>query len=361
MSLAEEPGYEELLWRVVDRAAHFTESAKDGWALCAEPVFRGAAARALFDLKLALTPAETQHVIDVCADDVYRHGPLTPLMADPYITDIIINGADEIFVDRGDGLRPAGVSFRSDQHLKAYAMRHLARAGKTVNRASPVGEADLDDGSRLHVVAPPIAGAAMKLSIRRFRTAMALDGLVASGGLAARDADVLRQAVADRKNLLIAGGPGAGKTTLMGALLGEVAPTQRIVGVEDVPELRPAHPQYVRLLTRRASGPYIVESAVRDLVREALRMRPDRLVVGEVRGPEALDMISAMTTGMDGSMTTIHASSVPGAMQRLSVLLEMAAGSDKAPQMAREAIDLVVFVRRLPDGRRAIEAIDDVG
>ena len=189
---------------------------------------------------------------------------------------------------------------------------------------------------------------------------MRMDELIASGMVTDGDASILRQAVQERRNILLAGGPGAGKTTLLGALLSEVDPAQRIVGVEDVPELRPVHPQYVRLLTRKTSGAGLMESSVRDLVREALRMRPDRLIVGEVRGPEALDMVTAMTTGMDGSMTTIHASSPEGAMQRLGTLLKMASGSVHADSLARDAIDLVVFIRRDAE-RRAHDCGADAG
>ena len=361
MALAEEAGYDELLWRLIDKAAEFIEARTGGWTLVDEAVFRANAVSALRGLRLDLTGEEQTHVIETCADEVYRYGPLTPLMQQSDVTDIVVNGPTDVFVDRGGGLRRSDAAFRSPQHLHAFAVRHLARAGKAVNRASPVADTDLDDGSRLHVVGPPVSGGSMTLSIRKFRTDMGLAGLVGAQGVSIADAELLKTFVDQRKNILIAGGPGAGKTTLMGALLGEVALDQRIVGIEDVPELRPKHPHYVRLLTRRSSGPYLVETSVRDLVREALRMRPDRLVVGEVRGPEALDMVSAMTTGMDGSMTTIHASSAAGAVKRLGALLEIASGSEHARRMAGEAIDVVIFIRRQPDGRRTIEAIDHVG
>lgn len=359
-SLAEEPGYEDLLWRVIDQAATFVRADDGGWTLPPEATFRDGAARAVGDFSQGLDKNEVRAVVEACLDEVYRFGPLTPLLSEPELTDILVNGPDEIFVDRGQGLTRADVRFMSEAHLHAFALRHLGRAGKTVNRANPTADSDLADGSRLHVIAPPVSGGSVRLSIRRFRAAMALGELVQRGGLSDADAATLVRLVHDRKNLLIAGGPGAGKTTLMGALLSEVPPTERIVGIEDVPELRPQHPQYVRLLTRKSTSAYVVETSVRDLVREALRMRPDRLVVGEVRGPEALDMVSAMTTGMDGSMTTIHASSVKGALERLGILLSMASESEQAARLAYEAIDTVVFVRRREDGRRTIEAIQNV-
>jgi len=250
------------------------------------------------------------------------------------------------------------VQFRDLQHLRSFITKHVSRMGRVINRASPVVDVDLPDGSRLHAVIAPLASSGAAVSIRKFRQNMTLDDIVARGSMARSDADFLREQVRLRKNMVIAGGPGAGKTTLLAALLDLVDPTQRIVGIEEVPEIRPRRSQYVRLLTRKAVGAYVIESSARDLVREALRMRPDRLVIGEVRGPEALDMISAMSTGMDGSMTTLHASSAEAALDRLDVLLELASGSPAAAKLARQAIDLVVFLRRRDDGFRVVEAVN---
>jgi pilus assembly protein CpaF len=359
-ALIDEPGYEDLLWQVIDQAAVFNVGQAGGWSLPPADQFRTLAKASVPRFSTGLSAAESADIVQACTDEIYAYGPLTPLMAMQDITDILVNGPSEIFVDRGRGLERANVRFLSGEHLWAFAQRHLGRAGKTINRSNPVADADLADGSRLHVIGPPVSGQFVRLSIRRFRTAMTLDELARSGGLSASDTRKLRDIVAQRRNVLIAGGPGAGKTTLMGALLSEVLPSDRIVGIEDVPELRPSHPQYVRLLTRQGGGAYQAQTSARDLVREALRMRPDRLVVGEVRGPEALDMVSAMTTGMDGSMTTIHASSASGALERLGVLLAMASGSDQAMRLANQAIDTIVFVRRHTDGRRVIEAIENV-
>ena len=358
MSLAEEPGYDALIWRLVDGGVKLTADATGELVLVQEAEFRTRADAVLAGLNLGLSPSDGGHAIDAAADDVYRFGPLTPLMNEPGVTDIVVNAPDRVFVDHGEGLRPSPHRFRSVEHVFAFATHHLSQVGKSVSRASPTADADLSDGSRLHVVAPPVSGDCVILAIRRFRTAMRMAELEASGMIRPADAALLRAAVAQRRNILIAGGPGAGKTTLLGALLGEADPAHRIVGVEDVPELRPHHPQYVRLLTRRSAVAGVADTSVRDLVREALRMRPDRLIVGEVRGPEAFDMVSAMTTGMDGSMTTIHASSTAAALARLETLLQLASGSDRASALARAAIDLIVFIRRGEDGTRLVEATE---
>lgn len=340
-------------WRLIDAALEMVDG--DGTALPDEAELL---ARMALLVEEGVVPAWMAAQIPACADEVYRFGPLTALMAADDITDIVVNGPDEVLVDRGQGLLREPVRFRGADHLYAFAIRRLGRAGRTVNRASPLAEVDMEDGSRLHVVAPPISSGSLQLSIRKFRASMRLEAIVESGMISAKDAEFLAEAVRARKNIIVAGGPGAGKTTLMGALLNEVDPRQRIVGIEDVPELRPSRSQYVRLLTRPANGPFIGETTVRDLVREALRMRPDRLVVGEVRGVEALDMVTAMSTGMAGSMTTLHANSAQSALDRLEVLLHMASGSARSVELGRRAVDLVIFIRRLDDGRRVVESIE---
>ena len=325
--------------------------------MVSEPIFRQRAEEELATSAGSFPPEERAELLETCVADVYGFGPLQAIMSEPGVNDIVVTSPNSIFVDRGAGLSPSDVKFRSEAHLFAFVVRHLSRVGKAIDRVRPVADATLLDGSRLHVVGPPVSDGGIQLSIRRFGTHFGLEELVSNGSLTPKDAAFLRDAVAARKNLIVAGGPGAGKTTLMAALLSTVDPAHRIVGIEDVPELRPRHPQYVRLLTRESNSPALTQTSVRDLVREALRMRPDRLVVGEVRGPEALDMISAMSTGMDGSMTTIHASSSAGAMTRLEGLVRLASGSDQATAMARNAVDLVVFIQRQPDGRRVIRDI----
>ena len=361
MSLASGADYDEILWRMVDEAVGLVGDSDGDVSLIDEAEFRRRAATFLQVLVPDADPRDAEEAVSACADDLYRYGPLSDLLNEPAVTDIVVNAPNEVFVDRGGGLVPVPASFRSREHLYAFAVRHLGRVGKVFNRSSPIADADLENGARLHVVSPPVTSQSVQLSIRRFRANFTLDQIVGTGMLSAADAAFLRDAVAARKNIVIAGGPGAGKTTLLASLLDEVDPRHRVVGIEDVPEIRPQRCHYVRLLTRRSTGPYVVETSVRDLVREALRMRPDRLVVGEVRGPEALDMVSAMTTGMDGSMTTIHASSAAGAIERLGSLLQIASGSAAAAQMARTAIDLVIFIRRDDRGQRLIEAIEKIG
>lgn len=352
----ETPEADDPYWRLIDAALALADG--DASALPSEMDLRARMSELVGE---GLVPLWMAEHIPACCDEIYRYGPLTRLMAAGDITDIVVNGPDEVLVDRGQGLFPEPIRFRSADHLYAFAARRLARAGRTVNRASPLAEVDMEEGSRLHVVAPPIATGSVQLSIRKFRAAMRLEAIVESGMISAQDATFLRQAVQSRKNIIVAGGPGAGKTTLMGALLDEVDPRQRIVGIEDVPELRPARAQYVRLLTRPANGPFMAETTVRDLVREALRMRPDRLIVGEVRGAEALDMVTAMSTGMAGSMTTLHANSAQAALDRLEVLLHMASGSARSVELGRRAVDLIIFIRRHDDGRRLVESIEPLG
>jgi pilus assembly protein CpaF len=285
-------------------------------------------------------------------------GPLDPLLHDPRVTDVMVSRG-EVWIDRAGQLVRTSIEL-DDLTVLHLIERILAPLGRHADRANPIVDARLADGSRVHAVVPPLAVDGPCLTIRRFgaRT-VALDEVTTPGG-----AELLRWAVRARANIVVSGGAGAGKTTLLNALGAAIPPGERVVTVEDTAELRLPGPHVVRLEARPASPEGTGEVRIRDLVRAALRMRPDRIVVGEVRSGEALDMLQAMNTGHDGSLSTCHANSPPDALRRLETMVLM--GDVGLPHAAvREqiasAVDLVVHVERVRGGRRRISAIDEVG
>ena len=289
-------------------------------------------------------------------------GPVEELLRQPGITDVLVNGPSDIWVERSGRLERAPISFADDAAIIAAVERVVAPLGLRIDRASPALDARLPDGSRLHAVIPPAAVDGPILAIRRFSPTIAdLDDLLAAGGVDEAGATLLRASVRERMNLLVAGGTGAGKTTLLNVLSQEIGGDERIVTVEDAAELRLSG-HVVRLEARPPNAEGAGEVTVRTLLRHALRLRPDRIVVGEVRGAEALDMIQAMNTGHDGSMSTIHANGPEEALWRLESLAAMADASvpaDTVRSQIRAAIGRVVFVRRLR-GVRQVSAIVDV-
>jgi secretion/DNA translocation related ATPase len=270
---------------------------------------------------------------------------------------VLVNGADEVWVDRGAGLERTPVRFPDEEAVRRLAVRLAAAAGRRLDDAAPWVDVGLPDGTRLHAVLPPVSGRGTCLSLRVLRRAsMPLAELAARGTLPGRSADLLAAVVARRLAFLVSGGTGSGKTTLLSALLGLVPPGERLVLCEDAPELAPAHPHVVRLATRPPNVEAVGEVTLRDLVRQALRMRPDRLVVGEVRGAEVTDLLAALNTGHDGGCGTLHANrpaEVPARLEALGV----AAGLDRLAvhSQAAAALALVVHVRRTPAGRRVEE------
>ncbi|MCH7844796.1 MAG: CpaF family protein [Acidobacteria bacterium] len=289
-------------------------------------------------------------------------GPIEQLLRQPDITDVLVNGPSEVWVERSGRLERAPISFADDAAIVAAVERVVAPLGLRIDRASPALDARLPDGSRLHAVIPPAAVDGPILAIRRFSPAVTdLDDLVAAGGVDEAGATLLRASVRERMNLLVAGGTGAGKTTLLNVLSREIGGDERIVTVEDAAELRLSG-HVVRLEARPPNAEGAGEVTVRTLLRHALRLRPDRIVVGEVRGAEALDMIQAMNTGHDGSMSTIHANGPEEALWRLESLAAMADASvpaDTLRSQIRAAIGRVVFVTRR-QGVRQVSAIVDV-
>jgi pilus assembly protein CpaF len=299
------------------------------------------------------------HAVRDAVDELAGAGPLEPLLRDPDVTDVLVNGPDRVWIDRGSGLELTGVRFRDDDAVRGLAVRLAAGAGRRLDDAAPWVDVGLPDGTRLHAVLPPISGSGTCLSLRVLRRcALGLDDLVALGTLPGSSAELLRALVARRAAFLVTGGTGSGKTTLLSALLGQVDPGERLVLCEDAAELNPAHPHVVHLQSRPANVEGVGEVCLRDLVRQALRMRPDRLVVGEVRGAEVADLLAALNTGHDGGCGTLHANSpaeVPARLEALGV----AAGLDRAAvhSQAAAALAVVVHLRRTSAGRR----VDEVG
>ena len=291
-------------------------------------------------------------------DELSGAGPLEPLLRMPGVTDVLVNGPEDVWIDRGEGLeRAPGVCFEDDEAVRRLAVRLAGSVGRRLDDAAPWVDVGLPHGVRLHAVLPPVSGGGTCLSLRVLRRrSQALADLAATGTLPGESGALVRAVVDRRLAFLVTGGTGSGKTTLLSALLGEVSPAERLVLCEDAAELLPRHPHVVRLLTR----PPNVEGAggvgLRDLVRQALRMRPDRLVVGEVRGAEVVDLLSALNTGHDGGCGTLHANrsaEVPARLEALGV----AAGLGRAAvhSQAAAALDVVVHVRRGSAGRRVEE------
>src|SRR5687768_5511591 len=291
-------------------------------------------------------------------------GPLEPLLSDPSVDEVMVNGPGEVYVERRGRLEPAGVSFAGEAELMHAIERVLAPLGRRVDEASPLCDARLPDGSRVNVVIPPLSLSGPCLTVRRFRhQGFSLRELVAGGTLPGEVADLQALCVAARAAVLVSGGAGSGKTTTLGALSGAIPGEERIVTIEDAAELRLRQRHVVRLEARPANIEGRGEVTIRQLVVNALRMRPDRIVVGEVRGPEALDMLQALNTGHDGSLTTVHANSPADALRRVETLALMAGvGLPHAAvrDQVASALDVVVHQARLPDGSRVVESVSEV-
>jgi pilus assembly protein CpaF len=286
-------------------------------------------------------------------------GPLAPLLDDPAVTDVLVNGPEDVWIDRGGGLERSAVRFDGEPAVRRLAQRLAATCGRRLDDAQPWVDARMPDGTRVHAVLPPISAAGTCLSLRVLRSrAFTLDELVAAGTVDSRGAALLAGIVAARLAFLVTGGTGAGKTTLLASLLGLVPAEERIVLVEDASELRPAHPHVVRLEARRPNVEGAGEVTLRDLVRQALRMRPDRLVVGEVRGAEVVDLLAALNTGHEGGAGTLHANSPADVPARLASLGALGGLAQEAlSHQLAAAVQVVVHIRRRSDGKRVITEI----
>ncbi|WP_375493455.1 TadA family conjugal transfer-associated ATPase [uncultured Jatrophihabitans sp.] len=294
---------------------------------------------------------------DVAAE-LHGAGPLEPLLATPSVTDVLVNAPDSVWIDRGHGMERVHVSFADDAAVRRLAQRLAAAAGRRLDDAAPFVDAVLPDGTRLHAALAPLAPCTT-ISLRVLaRRRHDLDSLVAGGAAPAEIAELLRAVVAARLAFVVTGGTGTGKTTLLGALLDEIPPTERVLVIEDAAELVAAHPHLVRLVCRGANVEGAGAIGLRELVRQALRMRPDRLIVGEFRGAEMVELLVALNTGHEGSAATLHANSaadVPARFAALGALAGLAAPA--VTSLVASAIDLVVHLRRGRDGLRAVAEI----
>ena len=312
--------------------------------------------------RVILPVIDMERLVEEVVDDAVGLGPLEPLMRDPAVTEVIANGPGAVFVERGGKLVPEAVRFRDAEHLRQVVERVVGAGGRRVDDASPMVDVRLPDGSRVNAVLPPLALDGPLLTIRRFPSEpMTIADLVDLGTVTPGQVDLLGRAVRGRVNIVVSGGTGTGKTTLLNALAGFVGRAERIVTVEDAAELRlPGH-HVARLESRPPNVEGRGEVTLRALVRNALRMRPDRIVVGEVRGGEALDMLQAMNTGHDGSLTTVHASSTADALRRIETMALMA-GLDLPHSAVRDqvqaAVDVVIHLVRTADGARVVRGID---
>jgi pilus assembly protein CpaF len=291
-------------------------------------------------------------------------GPLEPLLSDQSVDEVMVNGPGEVYVERAGRLQRTGVSFVGEAELMHAIERVLAPLGRRVDEASPLCDARLPDGSRVNVVIPPLSLTGPCLTVRRFRReGFSLRQLVSGGTLPREVAELLALCVAARASVLVSGGTGSGKTTTLNALSGAIPGEERIVTIEDAAELRLRQRHVVRLEARPANLEGRGEVTIRQLVVNALRMRPDRIVVGEVRGPEALDMLQALNTGHDGSLTTVHANSPADALRRIETLALMAGVGlphGAVRDQIASALDVVLHQSRLPDGSRVVESVSEV-
>ncbi|TCO47604.1 pilus assembly protein CpaF [Kribbella antiqua] len=298
-------------------------------------------------------------VLEVLRREALGAGPLDTLLSEPGITDILVNGPDEVYIDRGSGLERVLVRTGDEPAVRRLATRLAAAAGRRLDDATPFVDVRLNDGTRFHAVLSPIAAPGTCLSLRvPSRKVFSLDDLVAAGALPAAGVPVLRDLLASRVAFLISGGTGTGKTTLLNCLLSLVDPSERLVLVEDASELRPDHPHVVRLEARPPNVEGTGEITLRDLVRQALRMRPDRLVVGEVRGAEVVDLLTALNTGHEGGCGTVHANSAADVPARLEALGALAGLTrDALHSQVASALHAVIHLTRAADGVRRISEI----
>ncbi len=314
--------------------------------------------------RVPLNGTEKERIQEDVLDDVFGLGPLEPLLKDRTISDILVNNKDLVFIERNGLLKKADIKFRDDRHLLQIIERIVSRVGRRVDESSPMVDARLPDGSRVNAIIPPLALDGPSISIRRFGTMpISADALLERQSISPQMLELLTAAVRARISILISGGTGAGKTTFLNVLSKYIPPTERLVTIEDAAELQLAQENIVRLETRppNVEGQGAVRQ--RQLLINSLRMRPDRIIVGEVRGEEAFDMLQAMNTGHEGSMTTIHANTTRDALARLESMVAMANINlpDKAVrQQITSAISIIVQVSRMSDGTRKVTAVSEI-
>ena len=313
---------------------------------------------------MPLSVSERERLVNDVQHELFGLGPLEPLLKDPTISDILVNAHNTIYIERRGKIERTTVQFKDDEHLMRVIERIVSSVGRRIDESSPMVDARLQDGSRVNAIIPPLAIDGPVVSIRRFGSdPLKMSSLIEFKALTKDIADMLQMVVTARLNVLISGGTGAGKTTLLNALSAYIPENERIVTIEDSAELQLQQPHVVRLETRPPNIEGRGEVTQRDLVRNALRMRPDRIVIGEVRGGEAIDMLQAMNTGHDGSLTTVHANTPRDALSRLETMIQMTGMrlSDRAMrQQIASALNLVVQVARMSDGSRRVTSISEI-
>ncbi|HXS02826.1 MAG TPA: CpaF family protein [Pyrinomonadaceae bacterium] len=313
---------------------------------------------------MPLSVSERERLVNDVQHELFGLGPLEPLLKDPTISDILVNSHKTIYIERRGKIERTNVQFKDDEHLMRVIERIVSSVGRRIDESSPMVDARLQDGSRVNAIIPPLSIDGPVVSIRRFGSdPLKMSMLIDYKALTKDIADMLQMVVTARLNILISGGTGAGKTTLLNALSAYIPENERIVTIEDSAELQLQQPHVVRLETRPPNIEGRGEVTQRDLVKNALRMRPDRIVIGEVRGGEAIDMLQAMNTGHDGSLTTVHANTPRDALARLETMIQMTGMrlSDRAMrQQIASALNLVVQVARMSDGSRRVTSISEV-
>jgi pilus assembly protein CpaF len=311
-----------------------------------------------------LTPQERQRLVGDLANDVLGYGPIQQFLEDATITEVMVNGVEAIYVERDGRLEATEARFVSDEHLRRVIERIVSQVGRRIDESSPMVDARLADGSRVNAIIPPLAVSGAALTIRKFsKDPYGVEDLIAFGSISREAMDMLSAGVRGRLNILVTGGTGTGKTTMLNVLSSQIPESERIVTIEDAVELQLHQDHLVQLEARPANIEGKGAITIRDLVRNSLRMRPDRIVVGEVRGGETLDMLQAMNTGHDGSLSTVHANTPRDAVARLETMVLMA-GMDLPVRAIREqvasAIDVIVHLSRLRDGSRRVTHITEV-
>lgn len=314
--------------------------------------------------EIRLDGAQRDVMVNEIMDEIYGFGPIESLMVDPTVTDILVNGPDRVLVERHGLLEVTNIRFADSQHLMRFIHRLVSRAGRRIDESNPIVDARLPDGSRFNAVIPPLALCGPTVSIRRFgNKRLQIDDMIRFGSLAPAMADFMILAVRGRMNIIVAGGTGAGKTTLLNCMSRFIPDSQRVVTIEETAELSLQQSDVVPLETRLPNMEGKGAVTQRDLLRNALRMRPDRIIVGEARGAEVLDMLQAMNTGHDGSMSTVHANDTRETLDRLELMIALS-GADLTPRIARQyianAIDIVIHVTRLHTGERRVTRISEV-
>ena len=314
--------------------------------------------------KLSVTTREQQELTVTLVDDMVGLGPLEPLLVDESINDIMINGPHQVYIERKGKLELTDIRFRDNAHVMNIAQRIVTRVGRRVDETCPIADARLPDGSRVNIIAPPLAIDGCSISIRKFsKKAITLDVMTRQRNISENLGKVLKIAAACRLNAVISGGTGSGKTTMLNAMSQLIDPVERVVTIEDAAELQLQQPHVVRLETRPPNLEGTGEISMRDLVKNALRMRPDRIICGEVRGPEALDMLQAMNTGHDGSMCTLHANNPREALTRMENMIGMASVNLPSKAIRTQivgAVNLIVQVSRMRDGIRRVTHVTEI-